>query len=144
MKDILEDIFANKQKELEQWKQYVPLKQLYGIIEYEGALKKEVPSMKAALQTDNANVVAEFLRKTPAKGWVNKDAKVRNLVPNFEKNGAKAISIPTDFTFFGGYDEFLQEAKAVGVSLPLLYKNYIIDEYQLFQACVRTRYGCCE
>ena len=134
MKDILEDIFANKQKELEQWKQYVPLKQLYGIIEYEGALKKEGPSMKAALQADNANVVAEFLRKTPAKGWLNKNAKIRNIAPAFEKNGAKAISIPTDFTFFVGYDEFLQEAKAVGVSLPLLYKNYIIDEYQLFQA----------
>ena len=49
MKDILEAIVANKQKELEQWKQYVPLKQLYGIIEYEGAMKREVSSLKAAL-----------------------------------------------------------------------------------------------
>ena len=46
MKDILETIVANKEKELEQWKQYVPLKQLYGIIEYEGALKHKVHSLK--------------------------------------------------------------------------------------------------
>ena len=47
MKDILEAVVANKQKELELWKQYVPLKQLYGIIEYEGALERGVPSFKS-------------------------------------------------------------------------------------------------
>ena len=49
MKDILEAVVANKQKELELWKQYVPLKQLYGIIEYEGALERGVPSFKSVL-----------------------------------------------------------------------------------------------
>ena len=48
MKDILETIVANKEKELEQWKQYVPLKQLYGIIEYEGALKHKSTFVKGA------------------------------------------------------------------------------------------------
>ena len=135
MKDILEAIVANKQKELEQWKQYVPLKQLYGIIEYEGAMKREVPSLKAALSgSSTIGVIAEFVRKTPALGWINKDAKIRNVGADYARYGATAISIPTDFTYFGGYDEFVQEARAVGITLPLLYKNYIIDEYQLFQA----------
>lgn len=135
MKDILEAIVANKQKELEQWKQYVPLKQLYGIIEYEGAMKREVPSLKATLSgSSTIGVIAEFVRKTPALGWINKDAKIRNVGADYAHYGATGISIPTDFTYFGGYDEFVQEARAVGITLPLLYKNYIIDEYQLFQA----------
>lgn len=135
MKDILEAIVANKQKELEQWKQYVPLKQLYGIIEYEGAMKREVPSLKAALSASSTiGVIAEFVRKTPALGWINKDAKIRNVGADYARYGATAISVPTDFTYFGGYDEFVQEVRAVGITLPLLYKNYIIDEYQLFQA----------
>ncbi|MBF1385624.1 indole-3-glycerol-phosphate synthase [Prevotella aurantiaca] len=135
MKDILEAIVANKQKELEQWKQYVPLKQLYGIIEYEGAMTREVPSLKAELSNSSTlGVIAEFVRKTPALGWINKDAKIRNIGVDYAQYGASSISIPTDFTYFGGYDEFVQEVRAVGVTLPLLYKNYIIDEYQLFQA----------
>ena len=135
MKDILEAIVANKQKELELWKQYVPLKQLYGIIEYEGAMTREVPSLKAELSNSSTlGVIAEFVRKTPALGWINKDAKIRNIGVDYAQYGASSISIPTDFTYFGGYDEFVQEVRAVGVTLPLLYKNYIIDEYQLFQA----------
>ena len=135
MKDILETIVANKEKELEQWKQYVPLKQLYGIIEYEGALKHKVHSLKGVFNgCSSLKVIAEFVRKTPALGWINKEAKIRNIGVDYEKNGATAISIPTDFVYFGGYDEFVQEARAIGIALPLLYKNYIIDEYQLFQA----------
>ena len=135
MKDILETIVANKEKELEQWKQYVPLKQLYGIIEYEGALKHKVHSLKGVFNgCSSLKVIAEFVRKTPALGWINKEAKIRNIGVDYEKNGAAAISIPTDFVYFGGYDEFVQEARAIGIALPLLYKNYIIDEYQLFQA----------
>ena len=121
MKDILEAIVANKQKELEQWKQYVPLKQLYGIIEYEGAMKREVPSLKAALSGSSTIVViAEFVRKTPALGWINKDAKIRNVGADYARCGATAISVPTDFTYFGGYDEFVQEARAIGITLPLM------------------------
>ena len=135
MKDILETIVANKVKELEQWKQYVPLKQLYGIIEYEGALERGVPSFKSVFNgSSTIKVIAEFVRKTPAWGWIDKEAKIRNVGVDYEKHGAAAISIPTDFVYFGGYDEFVQEACAIGIALPLLYKNYIIDEYQLFQA----------
>lgn len=135
MKDILEAVVANKQKELELWKQYVPLKQLYGIIEYEGALERGVPSFKSVFNgSSTIKVIAEFVRKTPAWGWIDKEAKIRKVGVDYEKHGAAAISIPTDFVYFGGYDEFVQEACAIGIALPLLYKNYIIDEYQLFQA----------
>ena len=98
MKDILEAVVANKQKELELWKQYVPLKQLYGIIEYEGALERGVPSFKSVFNgSSTIKVIAEFVRKTPAWGWIDKEAKIRNVGVDYEKHGAAAISIPTDF-----------------------------------------------
>jgi indole-3-glycerol phosphate synthase len=44
------------------------------------------------------------------------------------------LSILTDTDYFGGYDEFVQQARLSGVTIPILYKNFVIDEYQLFQA----------
>lgn len=134
MKDILEEIVANKQRELGQWKQFIPMKQLFGIIEYEGAMSREVPSMKQALLDSSTGIVAEFRRKSPSEGWIRQDGKAREIPLSYERNGAAALSIHTDNTYFGGYDEFIQEARATGVGLPILYNNFVIDEYQLFQA----------
>ncbi len=53
---------------------------------------------------------------------------------SYQKNGASALSILTDIDYFGGYDEYIQEARHVGVSIPILYKNFVIEEYQLLQA----------
>jgi indole-3-glycerol phosphate synthase len=52
----------------------------------------------------------------------------------YQQNGATALSILTDTHFFGGYDEYILRAREAGVTIPILYKNFIIDEYQLFQA----------
>ena len=52
----------------------------------------------------------------------------------YQRNGAAAISILTDGEFFGGSDGFVTEARKAGVTLPVLYKNFIVDEYQLLQA----------
>lgn len=134
MKDILEEIVANKRCELEQWRQFIPMKQLFGIIEYEGAMNREIPSMKQALLDSSTGVIAEFKRKSPSKGWIKQDGKAREIPLSYERNGAAALSIHTDNAYFGGYDEFIQEARATGVSLPILYNNFVIDEYQLFQA----------
>ena len=53
---------------------------------------------------------------------------------SYQQNGASAISILTDYEYFGGKDEFIVEARKSGVTIPVLYKNFVIDEYQLFQA----------
>ena len=74
--DILEAVVANKQKELELWKQYVPLKQLYGIIEYGGALERGVPSFKSVFNgSSTIKVIAEFVRKRPLGGWIDKESQ---------------------------------------------------------------------
>jgi indole-3-glycerol phosphate synthase len=56
------------------------------------------------------------------------------VTPLYQDNGASALSILTDTEYFGGYDEYIQQTRRAGVTIPVLYKNFIIDEYQLFQA----------
>ena len=56
------------------------------------------------------------------------------MTPEYQANGATALSILTDTAYFGGYDEFVQRARAAGVTIPILYKNFVITDYQLFQA----------
>ena len=134
MNDILEEILTYKREEVEQWKQYIPLKQLYGMMEYGKLDKIEQPSLQLALEKSNTGVIAEFKRKTPLRQWINQGAKASKIPYEFQRGGAVAISIPTDKPCFGGYDEYVQEAKATGVTIPIVYNNFIIDEYQLFQA----------
>ncbi|MCH4147158.1 MAG: indole-3-glycerol phosphate synthase TrpC [Prevotella sp.] len=130
--DILEEIVAYKRKEIAEFRQILPIRQLYAMAEK--ALNVPVPSMQKALMESKTGIIAEFKRKSPSKGWIHKDAK-SDIVPlDYQRHGATALSILTDQKYFGGYDEFIQAARISGVTIPILYKNFIIDEYQLLQA----------
>lgn len=132
MADILEEIVAHKREEIGLFRSMLPLRMLEQRVMEK--LDEAVPSMRKALMESNTGIIAEFKRKSPSKGWIHKEAKVAEVAPAYQRNGAAAMSILTDRDYFGGYDEFIQQARMVGVTLPILYKNFIIDEYQLFQA----------
>lgn len=133
MKDILQDIMANKRIEVERQKQAVQLQTLLGL----GGEQLERPtrSMRAALAASSSGIIAEFKRKSPSKGWLHPDAAVADVLPAYEKGGASACSVLTDSNFFGGSLGDLCKARNA-VDLPLLKKDFIIDEYQLYQARV--------
>lgn len=133
MKDILQDIVANKRIEVERQKQAVKLQTLLGL----GGERLERPtrSMRAALAASPSGIIAEFKRKSPSKGWLHPDAAVADVLPAYEKGGASACSVLTDSDFFGGSIVDLCKARSL-VDLPLLRKDFIIDEYQLYQARV--------
>ncbi len=133
MTDILEEIVAHKRAEIEERRRYVPIQQFVGEVERRIA-EENYPSMREALLKSDTGIIAEFKRKSPSKGWIHQDAKVDEVTPMYQKGGASALSILTDTEYFGGYDEYIQQARAAGVTLPILYKNFVIDEYQLFQA----------
>lgn len=131
--DILEEIVAHKREEIDERKRYVPIQQFIG------DLRKQIEegkpaSMREALMSSKTGIIAEFKRKSPSKGWIHKDVKPEDVTPLYERNGASALSILTDTDYFGGYDEYIQQTRRAGVKIPILYKNFIIDEYQLFQA----------
>lgn len=131
--DILEEIVAHKRIEIAERKQYVPLRQIAG--EVQKMLDTEDPvSMRQALMLSETGIIAEFKRKSPSKGWIHQDVRPQDVTPLYEKGGATALSILTDTRYFGGYDEYIQQTRSAGVRIPILYKNFVIDEYQLFQA----------
>ncbi len=137
MADILEEIVAHKRIEIDQRKRFIQPRQMIQLVEQR--MKEEdgkVPggSMREALMESPTGIIAEFKRKSPSKGWIKEEGKASIIPLSYQQNGASALSILTDTDYFGGYDEYIQEARHVGVSIPILYKNFVIDEYQLLQA----------
>lgn len=131
--DILEEIVAHKREEIAERSRYVPIQQFIGDVQ-KMVDEGKPASMREALMTSPTGIIAEFKRKSPSKGWIHQDAKPEDVTPLYEKNGASALSILTDTKYFGGYDEYIQRTRAAGVKIPILYKNFIITDYQLFQA----------
>lgn len=131
--DILEEIVAHKRMEIDERKRFVPLQQFTGAIQQMMDEGKPA-SMSEALTSSATGIIAEFKRKSPSKGWIHRDVKPQEVTTLYQSNGASALSILTDTQYFGGYDEYIQQARQAGVTIPILYKNFIIDEYQLFQA----------
>ena len=115
--DILQQIIAHKQQEVD-------------------ILYTKKPSLREALLQSDTGIIAEFKRRSPSKGWIKEDGRA-NIIPlSYQKNGATALSILTDEHFFGGHDDFIRQARQSGVTLPILYKNFVIDEAQLYAAAL--------
>ncbi len=132
MVDILQEIVAHKRQEVARFKQEVSDQQLHRQVE--AMLEFRVPSMRQALLDSPTGIIAEFKRRSPSKGWI-KEAGRADIIPlSYQQQGAAALSILTDEHYFGGHNDFIRAARHAGVSIPILYKNFIIDEYQLFQA----------
>lgn len=134
MADILETIVAYKKQEVEQFKK--ELSQVFLESRVEILKKAYVVSMSKALNQSDTGIIAEFKRKSPSKGWINQWASASIIPHSYEKNGATALSILTDSKFFGGSTTHVRSARLSKVSIPILYKNFIIDEYQIYQARV--------
>ncbi|MDO4995219.1 MAG: indole-3-glycerol phosphate synthase TrpC [Bacteroidales bacterium] len=132
MKDILQEIIAYKRQEVERFKAVCSEREMHRRVERLPDVN--IPSMKAALSTSSSGIIAEFKRKSPSKGWIKEEGRADVIPLAYQSNGAAAISILTDENYFGGTDEYIAAARRSGVDIPILYKNFIIDEYQLFQA----------
>ena len=134
--DILEEIVAHKRVEVERFKEQLSEREIHSRVEAlmatpEGGI---VPSISKAIKESATGIIAEFKRKSPSKGWIKEEGKAGVIPMSYQQNGASAISILTDYEYFGGKDEYIVEARKSGVTIPVLYKNFVIDEYQLFQA----------
>ena len=129
MKDILSEIIANKRFEVDLQKQAISIEQLQeGINEVPAAR-----SMKQALASSDSGIIAEFKRRSPSKGWIKQEARHEEIVPSYVAAGASALSILTDEKFFGGSLKDIRTARPL-VDVPIIRKDFIIDEYQLYQA----------
>jgi indole-3-glycerol phosphate synthase len=127
---ILEDIIANKKKEVEENKERKPVNQLEKSIYF----NKPVHSLKKSLlDPEKAGIIAEFKRKSPSKGIINNHLSVENTTVAYVQAGASALSVLTDTKFFGGSNEDLATARGLNTG-PILRKDFTIDEYQVMEA----------
>ena len=95
---------------------------------------REKVSFKQALLRSSSGIIAEFKRKSPAKAWIYPGADVAKVVQSYEVAGAAAISCLTDEPFFGGSLADFEKARETVKQIPLLRKDFILDEYQLYQS----------
>lgn len=135
MKDILEEIMAHKRHEVEASKREVPLSVLENLLKdrYRQRQLRPTYSLKEALVNSNSGIISEFKRKSPSKGWISQNADPAIIAPAYEKGGATALSVLTDTKYFGGSSEDLRTARSK-VNIPILRKDFICDEYQLYEA----------
>ncbi|WP_455667191.1 indole-3-glycerol phosphate synthase TrpC [Phocaeicola sp.] len=129
MKDILDEIIAHKQIEIELQKAAISQDLLIN------NCNEPTPrvSMRASLAASPSGIIAEFKRRSPSKGWIKEEGKADLIPPAYQAAGASALSILTDEKFFGGTLKDIRAARPQ-VQLPILRKDFIIDEYQLYQA----------
>jgi indole-3-glycerol phosphate synthase len=127
--NILDKIIADKRIEVEVRKQRIPVEEYKNFTHYQ----EERVSLKASLlKKGSTGIIAEFKRKSPSKGVINANAELGDVVSEYDLYAA-GISVLTDEKYFGGTNEDIMAAREI-VSVPLLRKDFIIDEYQLHEA----------
>lgn len=129
MTNILDKIIANKRLEVEKQKNITSFAEL----EKQIANVPKTLSFREALKNSKTGIIAEFKRRSPSRDWIFKDARVEDVIPLYSQNGASTISVLTDMDFFGGELADLELARSL-TKTPLLRKDFVIDEYQLYQA----------
>lgn len=127
--NILDTIIEHKRKEVAARKQQTA----YKALEATAAFQQPVRLLSASLeQPGSTGIIAEFKRKSPSRGFINKDADVTAITEAYTKYGAAALSVLTDENFFGGAAADLITARKNDI--PILRKDFIVDEYQIVEA----------
>jgi indole-3-glycerol phosphate synthase len=127
---ILEKILASVRRDLELKKQNQPQAVLCRQIE---ALPATRGFQKALAVPGQVQLIAEFKQASPSKGIIRQDLAPEAVFSAYAANGAAAISILTEPDFFKGSVSYLSQARQI-TGIPLLRKDFIVDEYQLFEA----------
>lgn len=96
--------------------------------------ERNTNSIVASLKDKNTAIIAEFKRKSPSKGDINIGVGIAETTKAYTEAGAAGISVLTDSHYFGGFKEDLQIARENNPFTPLLRKDFIVDEYQIYEA----------
>lgn len=128
--NILEQIIDHKQTEVKERSELYPIKLLERSIFYKA---QPVSLAKYIQRSDLSGIIAEFKRKSPSKGMINEYAKPETVCLKYMRAGASALSVLTDSEYFGGSNDDLTCARKYNYC-PILRKDFIVSEYQIFEA----------
>ena len=126
--NILDQIIEDKRGEVAAAKSIRSLNELQNSEFFE----RETFSLKKSL-TERSGIIAEFKRQSPSKGIINDHSAVLDVARSYEKSGASGISILTDHHFFGGSSSDILSVRNE-ITIPILRKDFMIDEYQFYEA----------
>ncbi|MBT8314499.1 MAG: indole-3-glycerol phosphate synthase TrpC [Maribacter sp.] len=127
--NILDRIVVNKREEVNLKKELIPYSQLENAILF----KRKTLSLANSLRNSATGIIAEHKRRSPSKAVINQNLNVYDVAKGYEKAGVCGMSVLTDGKYFGGSLDDLLIARA-SVKIPLLRKEFIIDEYQIIEA----------
>ena len=125
---MLEKIILHKQKEVAQLKKEISIESL----KQKPFFNRETISFKNSIK-NGSGIIAEFKRKSPSKGIINDSVDVIEITQGYASAGASALSVLTDTEFFGGQISDLEIARAYN-EIPILRKDFMIDEFQIYRA----------
>src|SRR6185503_16347392 len=123
---VLSEIIERKRQRVEAAKQFAPPRESFEI-------RPNSHRFRRALLGDGINIIAEFKRRSPSKGVIRADADLNRMVMSYQAAGAVAISVLTEEDYFSGSLDDLRAVKK-SVDLPVLRKDFIIDEYQVHES----------
>jgi len=128
--NILDRIVLRKKEEVAHAKQLISIHDLQKTRHFD---RTPMSFKEFLLANDRTGIIAEFKRRSPSKGLINGIADVAEVTQAYNAAGASALSVLTDVDFFGGKTDDLLAARAAN-NIPILRKDFMIDEYQILEA----------
>lgn len=126
---ILEKIIETKKNELEIVKKTIPIEELKKLPNFE---RKSI-SLVDRLKNSSHGIIAEHKRKSPSKSIINDSISINEIITGYNNVNVCGISVLTDKDYFGGSLNDLRNARKL-TNIPILRKEFIIDEYQIIEA----------
>jgi indole-3-glycerol phosphate synthase len=133
MDDILKRIVAVKHEEMKAARARRSLASLREEAEADRVTRGFERALRAKIAAGHSGVIAEIKKASPSKGVIRADFRPAEIAQSYERHGAACLSVLTDEQFFQGSADYLRQARAA-VALPVLRKDFMVDEYQVFEA----------
>ncbi len=131
MNAVLSEIIKHKKIQIEERKKSRPVRRLFDAID--NSSKKKDSFLSAVSRRERINVIAEIKKATPSLGVIRPYLDVKKIASDYKEGGAAAISVLTEEKYFHGDIYHILEAKE-STELPVLRKDFIIDEYQIYES----------
>jgi indole-3-glycerol phosphate synthase len=131
MNTILDRIVANRREEIDSLKKTLSLSELRNRID----LGYNCNSLRKAIIAEGASgIIAEFKRRSPSKGIINDKLQPGKVTKGYADAGASGLSVLTEEKYFGGFNSDLSATREANPYIPILRKDFIVDEYQIYEA----------
>src|SRR5437870_1852253 len=131
--DILSQIIETRKVRVASAKKLRPLAELLGDAMRVREMSARHPLRDALTQNERINIIAEFKRRSPSKGDLSRNADPVAIAKTYQLGGAVALSVLTEEDYFAGSLDDLRAVRQA-ISLPILRKDFIFDEYQVYES----------